>query len=65
MRGVGLNEAGFWGGGGGGFGGVVEVDRAVGGAGEDLLGGGEVQWWVKRDGEGRGGWNTYCPEREL
>lgn len=34
MRGVGLDEAGGGGGGGeGGFGGVVEVDRAVGGAG--------------------------------
>ena len=37
MRRVGLYEAGFWDE-RGGFGGVVEVDGAVGGAGEDLRG---------------------------
>lgn len=36
---VGLDQAGFWGG-GGGFQRVVEVDGAVGGAGEDLGEGG-------------------------
>ena len=61
MRGVSLYQAGF-GGGGGGFGGVVEVDRAVGGAGEDLEGGGGL---VREGGKGReGGGGTYWPERE-
>ena len=43
MGGVGLYEAGF-GDGRRGFGGVVEVDGAVGGAGEDLGVRGLVGW---------------------
>ena len=72
MGGVGLDEAGF-GSVYAGFGRVVEVDGAVGGAGEDLeMGGGGVRREIVGGGDitaefGQlgGGEHTYWPPCEL
>ena len=63
MRGVGLYETGFWKR-GGGFEGVVEVDEAVGGAGEDLEANGVVSEVVGREGWGEGEGEIRIGRRE-